>query len=53
MQRALKSLPGVATVKVDIDSGTTTVSVNPDEFEVDKAIEALVSVGFPDSSKKE
>ena len=43
---ALKSVDGVAEVKVDFETKTATVNVNPTKFDQTKALEALTNAGF-------
>ncbi len=49
MQKALESLPGVATVHVDADKQTATCRVDPNKFDIKKAIATLDEAGYPDS----
>jgi len=44
---SLSSLPGVANVTIDFPNKIAHCKINPDEFETEKAMEALAGIGFP------
>jgi mercuric ion binding protein len=44
---ALEPLPGVADVKVDVNTKTVTLSFDESELEVEAALEALEAAGKP------
>ncbi|MCA9120421.1 MAG: heavy-metal-associated domain-containing protein [Planctomycetaceae bacterium] len=53
MKDSLSSLPGVASVTIDFPNKIAHCKVNPDEFDAEKAMEALAEIGFPATLAKD
>ena len=49
----MQTLPGVATVEIDANNRTATVSGKPEAFVVADAVEALKKCGFPADKTEE
>lgn len=47
MRNALQPLPGVAKVDIDFGARLAKVSVDPDKFDQQAALNALSDAGFP------
>lgn len=46
IQKALRAVPGVATVRVDLGSGTATVERDPAAAPVEQLVEAVTAAGY-------
>ena len=47
VKKALGKVPGVATIKVDLDKKTATVQYDPGKADVATLVKATTNAGFP------
>jgi len=51
VRKALEKVTGVASVKIDADSKTATVTFDPDKADVAAVIKATTDAGYPATAK--
>lgn len=51
IEMTVGELPGVASVKADVDAGETTVTYDPDLVDVDTVIGEIVKAGYGASER--
>jgi len=52
VRKALEKVPGVAGVKVDLDTKSATVTFDPDKVDAAALIKATTDAGYPASIKQ-
>ena len=53
IKTAVKKVQGVKQVEADYESGTATVTINPEKADIDKVIAAIDAAGYKAKKKKD